>query len=154
MKYDNVNIHDLIKIQSESFKLLIEERKGEFVIEFIDSINCVNIDAFHMANVINNLLDNACKYSPDRPNVRIATYVKNNRFCIAISDKGLGIDKANRKIIFQEFSRVNTGNVHNVKGFGLGLSYVLQIIEMHNGELKLESEIGQGSTFIIQLPIN
>lgn len=154
MKCERINIHDLIKSQSDSFKLQIEERSGQLDLMLDAESDFICVDEFHLANTITNLLDNACKYSPDAPIIDIKTYNEEGWLCISISDRGVGIDKADRKIIFQEFSRVSTGNVHNVKGFGLGLSYVWQIVEMHKGLLKLESEKGQGSTFIIQLPVN
>lgn len=154
MNCDKINVHELLTQQSDSFKLRIEERKGSLELDLKAESFDIWVDSFHVENVISNILDNACKYSPESPIIKIETKSKNGSIVIAITDNGIGIDKADQKTIFQEFSRVNTGNIHNVKGFGLGLSYVWQIVKMHKGSLKLESKKGEGSTFIIYLPIN
>ncbi len=154
MKCEPVNLHEVISQQSDSFKLRIEDEKGSLQLNLIAENYMVCVDVFHIANAITNILDNACKYSPDKPEITITTSNKNGYIVVAIADKGLGIDKVDRKTIFQEFSRVNTGNIHNVKGFGLGLSYVWQIIKMHKGTLTLDSKKGEGSTFYIQIPIS
>jgi two-component system phosphate regulon sensor histidine kinase PhoR len=152
MNFDRLDLHDQILQQTNSFKLLIDERNGKLTLELIAEKHVVFADCFHISNMLNNLFDNACKYSPMPPEITIKTYNKNGWIKIAISDKGLGIEKTDQKVIFQEFSRVNTGNVHNIKGFGLGLSYVWQIVELHKGKLHLESKLGEGSTFFIELP--
>ncbi|MFW6227686.1 MAG: sensor histidine kinase, partial [Bacteroidota bacterium] len=97
-------------------------------------------------------LDNAIKYSQESPEIKISTENVNKGILIHVSDKGLGISKANQKKIFDTLYRISTGNVHNVKGFGLGLSYVKAIVEMHGGYINLESEIRKGSTFSIFIP--
>lgn len=153
MNCERINMHELLIKQSDSFKLQIEERNGTLQLNLNAQDYYLCVDSFHVGNTINNILDNACKYSPNNPEIKIETSNNNGLVLIAISDKGIGIDKADQKTIFQEFSRVNTGNIHNVKGFGLGLSYVWQIVKMHKGQLKLDSRKGEGSTFIIQLPI-
>lgn len=153
MNCENLDLHDLLKKQSDSFKLRIEDRKGELELNLAAENYNICADSFHLANTINNILDNACKYSPENPTIKIATKNKNGSIVISVSDNGIGIEKSDQKIIFQEFSRVNTGNIHNVKGFGLGLSYVWQIVKMHKGNLKLESSKDSGSTFYIYLPI-
>lgn len=153
LNYTEVDMHELLFKQIQSFQLLIEERNGKIALMLDADKTKVLADAFHLGNAINNILDNACKYSPDHLEITIKTKNDRGMLIMEFSDKGLGIEKADRKTIFQEFSRVDTGNIHNVKGFGLGLSYVGQVVKMHKGHIKLLSEKGLGSTFIIYIPI-
>ncbi len=114
----------------------------------------LNVDKVHFTNVIFNLLDNANKYTPVSPQIKITTENSYSGILISVTDNGAGISKANQKKIFEKLYRVPTGNIHNVKGFGLGLSYVKAIIERHGGKITLESEINKGTKFIIYLPLN
>ena len=148
-----VHLHELITHLAESYRLQIDERKGNLNLALDAGKDMISADCYHLNNALNNLLDNACKYSPESPEITLSTFNKNGWVVVSVSDKGLGINKADQKIIFQEFSRVNTGDVHNVKGFGLGLTYVWQIVKLHNGNLRLESEKGKGSTFFIEIPL-
>ncbi len=150
---DILDFHNLLVQQTDSFILQIEERGGSLSINNQAKNTWVNADCFHISNVITNILDNACKYTTKKPEITVTMLNKNGSLIIAFSDNGIGIDKSNQKIIFQEFSRVDTGNVHNVKGFGLGLSYVGQVIKLHKGKIWLESKKGEGTTFFIQLPV-
>ena len=111
-------------------------------------------DELHFRNVISNLIDNALKYSFIDPELIISTYNKNNELIISIKDNGIGISKENKNKIFDQFYRVPTGNVHDVKGFGLGLTYVKKMVEAHNGRIFVWSEINKGSTFELHFPLN
>ncbi|MDA3891486.1 MAG: HAMP domain-containing sensor histidine kinase [Salinivirgaceae bacterium] len=152
MNFEVLDVHELLVKQTDSFSLQIEDRKGSLLVNNEANKTLINGDCFHLANAFNNLLDNACKYTKDKPEIMVTMLNKNGSIIIAFSDNGIGIEKRDKKTIFQEFSRVDTGNIHNVKGFGLGLSYVGQIVKLHKGAVWLESNLGEGSTFFIQLP--
>jgi two-component system phosphate regulon sensor histidine kinase PhoR len=110
-------------------------------------------DADHFRNVILNLLDNANKYSPSQPEITVTTSNRSGKILIAIEDKGMGMDPETRRKVFDKFFRYSTGNIHNIKGFGLGLSYVKAIVGAHKGEVFVQSEVGKGSRFEISMPL-
>jgi len=110
-------------------------------------------DPLHMSNIIYNLLDNANKYSPDRPEILVKTRNNGATIEVLVSDNGIGMSRDVQKMIFEKFYRVPTGNIHNVKGFGLGLSYVKAMTLEHNGRVEVESEPGKGSTFKLVFPV-
>jgi two-component system phosphate regulon sensor histidine kinase PhoR len=105
-----------------------------------------------MTNLIYNLVDNGIKYSNEAPHIVISTSISSNRFLLCVQDHGIGISKSDQKHIFEKFYRVPTGNIHNVKGFGIGLNYVAEVVRLHHGHITLESEPGKGSTFTVSLP--
>lgn len=148
------NLRNLIKEITESFGLIIAQRSGTLEQEFTADRYIVKVDEFHISNALINLLDNANKYSPETPEINVKTKNEGNWYVIEISDKGIGLDVDNNKRIFDKFFREETGNIHNVKGQGLGLSYVKKIIELHKGQVLVESRKGKGSTFTIKLPMN
>lgn len=147
------DVRSLIKEISESFGILIAQRNGTLVQEFNTHKYHFKVDEFHLSNALVNLLDNANKYSPEAPQIRVRTRNEGNWYVIEISDKGMGMDMTNKTRIFEKFFREETGNIHNVKGQGLGLSYVKKIIELHKGQITVESQKGIGSTFTVKLPM-
>jgi len=147
------NVRELIKEITRSFRLIVEQREGLLTEEFTAEKYNFKIDEFHISNALINLLDNANKYSPEKPEINIRTKNEGNWYVIEISDKGMGMETQNSSRIFEKFFREETGNIHNVKGQGLGLSYVKKIIELHKGQILVESQKGKGSTFTIKLPI-
>ena len=112
----------------------------------------IKVDEIHMANILNNLVNNALKYSGENPVLIIGSKNENESYIFWIEDKGIGIRKEDQKHIFDKFYRVHTGNIHNVKGFGIGLYYVKTMIEAHKGEIFVKSEPGKGTRFDIKLP--
>lgn len=148
------NLRNLIREISERFMLIVEQREGTLTTDFTADRYILKVDEFHLSNVLVNLLDNANKYSPEAPQISIRTRNDDQWYIIEISDKGIGMNTENKKKIFEKFFREETGNIHNVKGQGLGLSYVKKIIELHKGQVFVESKKGEGSTFTIKLPMN
>lgn len=148
-----VNLNETLDQAISHFQLQVENRGGT-ITSTLEAAPQIFGDSQHLANVVSNLLDNANKYSPDTPMISIETRLSENRVKILVSDHGKGIPKANQSEIFNRFFRVSTGDLHEVKGFGLGLSYVKEVVEAHQGSISLESKVDQGSTFIIDLPLD
>lgn len=149
----DVNLHEVINKTANSFKLTLDSKSGEFQIHLEAQSPIIFADELHITNLIYNLLDNAIKYSKESPKIDIRTRSDNNSITLSVKDNGIGISKENLKHIFEKFYRVPTGNVHNVKGFGIGLNYVSQVVSLHNGKIAVESELGVGSSFHITLPL-
>src|SRR5690606_7943670 len=152
LKIETVNIVDLITTAQAHFELLVEKRGGTMEINLSINDPYIEGDAFHLSNVINNLLDNANKYSKEAPKISIRGKETDGTIILSVQDKRIGMNKEMLKRIFDKFCRVPTGNVHDVKGFGLGLAYVKTMVEAHKGTIDVESEIDKGSTFTIHLP--
>jgi len=153
LKIKKLDINELIHNVSTNFKLKVENKNGS-IIESLDAKNStVYVDEVHFTNVIYNLFDNAFKYRKGTPILQVKTWNKDNGVMISVKDNGMGISKENLNRIFEKFYRVPTGNVHDVKGFGLGLAYVKKIVDDHGGTITAESELNIGTKFKIFLPI-
>ncbi len=153
---------DNLELKKEEFDLTAELRNivenekiklkdGQLIYDLLDGPVIINADKLHFTNVITNILDNAVKYSKDKPEVHLSMTQKGNKVQIEITDKGIGIPKEQIKEVFDKFYRVSTGDVHDVKGFGLGLFYVKNISHAHGWVPKLESELGKGTTFTLDI---
>jgi len=152
LKFKKLDINELANMVVRNMMIQIKNKNGH-IIKNLNAINSiVEVDEVHFTNVLFNLIDNAIKYSEGRPEVTITTADINNGLSVSIHDKGIGISKADQKRIFDQFYRVSTGNVHNVKGFGLGLAYVKNVVKSHNGNIEVESEHGHGTRFTLFLP--
>lgn len=150
---NRVHIHNLIEQSINHVGLIVKDRNGYINTHFNATQSEILANDSHMTNVIVNILDNAIKYSLDEPKIDVFTENIKNFIVLRISDKGAGMTKPVQKRIFEKFYREHTGNVHNVKGHGLGLAYVKRIVEDHHGEISVESEKGVGSSFFIKLPL-
>lgn len=150
--FESVDLHVLINNLIEAYKPVIYQKGGKVSTKLLAGNPVISGDKTHIYNMISNLIDNAIKYSPKNPELEILTKEANNKVVFSIRDNGIGISKANQKRIFDKLYRVPTGNVHDVKGFGLGLSYVKYIAERHDGRVMVESESGKGSIFTVILP--
>lgn len=148
-----VDINDLVKGIVESFRWDNKDKSVKIVEEYAGEIAKISIDETMITSAIFNILTNAVKYNQNNPTISIKVWADND-LCISIADNGIGIAKDEVEHIFDKFYRVSTGNIHNVKGLGLGLFYVKQIVEAHNGTISVTSKLGQGSIFFIKLPID
>tara|TARA_B100000508_G_scaffold136157_1_gene128765 strand:- start:2473 stop:3819 length:1347 start_codon:yes stop_codon:yes gene_type:complete len=153
LKCEAVNIHEIIEEAADSFRFNQLEKGGKIELELNAANDLVEVDVVHITNILFNLIDNGVKYSKDKPEILIKTIDENKGIKIAVKDHGIGIDKENQKHIFEKFYRVPTGNLHDVKGFGLGLYYVKLVIEEHGGTIRVKSKPGEGSSFNIWLPL-
>jgi two-component system phosphate regulon sensor histidine kinase PhoR len=152
LKKEELDIHEVIAGAIDNIKLQVEKRNGLVNTRFNATNPVLMADKVHITNVIFNLLDNANKYTLKNPEIEITTENSYSGLLISVKDNGTGISKANQKKIFEKLYRIPTGNIHNVKGFGLGLSYVKAIVEAHEGKITLESELNRGTNFILYLP--
>ena len=152
LKVTDVNINDVVRQAAEHSKLKVLKRSGKLETKLMAENSIVQGDMTHISNIVHNLLDNAEKYSNEKPEVIITTRNVSEGVEIDIKDNGIGMTKESQRHIFDKFFRVHTGNRHDVKGFGLGLSYVKALINAHKGTIKVQSELGQGSTFTIYFP--
>lgn len=153
MHREAVDLHELVEETVGSFRVLLEERKGSCTMDLQAEDAVVEGDRVHLGNALFNLVDNAVKYSKGAPEVHIASSNDRKSVRITVSDKGIGIHREDLRNIFERFFRTHTGNVHDVKGFGLGLHYVAETVRAHHGKVKVDSTWGQGSTFTIEFPL-
>lgn len=153
LNIQELDINQLIEHVVEHFSLQVEQRGGKITTELKASLNIIQGDQTHLSGIIFNLLDNATKYSLEVPDITVKTHNQGSGVIVTVADKGIGISKEARNQIFDKFYRVPTGNLHDVKGFGLGLSYVKAIVTAHGGHIEVKSELGQGTEFLVFLPI-
>jgi len=158
LKRDRVDVHKVIGETISNIKLQVEKKGGRIITDLKAKSQIIDADRVHFTNVVYNLLDNANKYTPLAPEITITTENSYSGIIISVKDNGIGISKSNQKRIFEKLYRIPTGNLHNVKGFGLGLSYVKSIVEQHGGNISLESDPdsnrgNKGTKFIIFLPL-
>jgi two-component system, OmpR family, phosphate regulon sensor histidine kinase PhoR len=154
MKKDKIDFHMIIADVIKNIRIQVEIKDGVIIRNFKASQSFLEGDKVHLTNLVYNLLDNANKYSPRKPVIKVRTENTSNGIVLTIEDNGIGISNADQKKIFDKLYRVPTGNIHEVRGFGLGLSYVKAIVAGHNGKIHLESEVGKGSKFRIFLPFS
>ena len=154
LRRKETDLHELIRNVTENYALQVKSRDGKIETSLEAENFILNIDSVHITNVLTNLVDNAMKYCTREPEIKISTRNSKQFFEVSIHDNGIGIDKQDQKRIFEKFYRVPTGNIHTVKGFGLGLNYVKKIIEEHKGTITVASQLYEGSTFTILLPLS
>jgi two-component system, OmpR family, phosphate regulon sensor histidine kinase PhoR len=147
-----LNMHDMLQRAADQIYLQIESREGSIDLQLNAANPNIFGDQVHIENIVYNLLDNAIKYSKGKPVINILTENTDTELVMSFKDEGIGISKEQKKYIFDKFYRVPTGNVHDVKGFGLGLSYVKAMIEAHGGQIDVQSDPGKGSTFVVSIP--
>jgi len=152
LKFREFDLNNMVETVTGNFELRVKNKNGNLRTQIKAENALVKGDEVHITNVIFNLLDNAMKYSKDNPEIVVTTENRKDQLLISIQDNGIGIAKENQAHIFERFYRVPTGNVHDVKGFGLGLSYVKKIVDLHHGTIKVESAINKGTTFKIYFP--
>jgi len=149
--YENLDMKELVKEVTSSMRLQFEKHHADVKINAVGDTTLEG-DRLHLVSVIFNLLDNALKYSSDKPVIGLDIHSSDDRLILTISDSGIGIPPEYQGKVFEKFFRVPTGNLHNAKGYGLGLSYVSHVINRHKGTIRVESVVGDGSRFIISLP--
>jgi two-component system, OmpR family, phosphate regulon sensor histidine kinase PhoR len=153
LKKEVVDVHQLIQDAIRTHTMALQERNGDLRCELKAWGTDMSADKLHLTNVFNNLLDNAIKYCREIPEITVRTFNHKKGFLIEVLDNGIGISPENQRRVFQKFYRVPTGNVHDVKGFGLGLSYAKTVVEAHGGEISLQSELGKGCVFRVYFPL-
>jgi len=153
LKFTQIDLNKLAETVASNFEIRVSNESGELKTDLLAENPVIRGDEVHITNVIFNLLDNAVKYSKSNPEIELSTENKNGWVIVQVKDNGIGIPKEHQSQIFERFYRVPTGNIHNVKGFGLGLSYVKRIIDVHNGKIKVDSALGKGTRFRLYFPL-
>ncbi|HEX7754944.1 MAG TPA: HAMP domain-containing sensor histidine kinase [Niabella sp.] len=151
-----LHVHEIVKLIVDKFLLQLQEKNGKAALSLNASNDLIIADEVHFTNLVNNLVDNAVKYSKDHVPIflKITSYNANGRLVLRFEDNGIGMSKETQKRVFEKFYRAHTGNLHNVKGFGLGLNYVKSVTQSHGGSIKVESTLGKGSTFVLEFPLD
>jgi two-component system phosphate regulon sensor histidine kinase PhoR len=152
LNLSSFDLHKIIEKAVEHANLKVMKKEGD-VISFLEADpSVIEGDVTHISNIVYNLLDNANKYSPVKPHIEVSTQNVNGGVQMVVKDNGIGMTKEAQRHIFDKFFRVHTGNLHDVKGFGLGLSYVKALITAHGGTVSVDSDLGKGSSFIVFFP--
>jgi len=149
---EDVNLAELVTSISPSIEIKVNDKKGILHLDLNAANPWVRADRLHLTNILHNLVDNAVKYSKQTPEIHIRLFNESNNLALSVQDNGIGIPKEHQKRVFDKFYRVPTGNVHNVKGFGLGLFYVKTMCQEHKWKLDLYSEVNKGTTITIRMP--
>jgi two-component system phosphate regulon sensor histidine kinase PhoR len=148
-----LQVNNMIEEILSNYALQLQEKNGLVELQLNAKRDLINADPVHFRNLISNLIDNAVKYSKDNLVLKICTSNTNKNLIVRFEDNGIGMSKETVRRIFEKFYRAHTGNIHNVKGFGLGLSYVKTVIDAHDGKIKVDSTLGRGSTFTLEIPL-
>lgn len=152
LNFEEIDVHELLEDLSCSCEPLFREKGGELIVDLQGINPFIKADRLHFTNVLHNLIDNGLKYCETIPEIRLSTETKGNDLIIKVKDNGIGIAERDQRQVFNKFFRVHTGDIHNVKGFGLGLYYVKEMVEGHKGKILLKSKLGEGSEFSLCFP--
>ena len=153
IRMEKIDVHAMLRSISANISLQVSSKNGSLTTHLDAPISTIIGDPTHIESVLVNLIENALKYSPEKPEITISTWNEKKYLVVSIKDNGIGIPKKSLRHVFDEFYRVPKGNIHDVKGYGIGLHYVKKIIQRHSGKIKVESELNHGSTFLIYLPL-
>lgn len=152
LNIEPVDVHDILQKNIDNLQLQLQNKNGRVAVNLAAVRHVIQADEVHFSNIISNLLDNAMKYSREAPEIRVSTADDRKGIVISVADNGIGMNRETLSKIFEKFYRAHTGNVHNVKGFGLGLAYVKAIVDAHEGKIRVESAPGKGSRFDLEFP--
>jgi len=152
--FEKTSLHQIIERAIDTIEIQIQQKRGKIRTSLSASDDQVYGDSEHLTNLVHNLLDNAIKYSPEYPDITVGTVNRQGGIILSVEDRGIGMSKSVQSKIFERFYRQASGDVHDVKGFGLGLNYVRAIVDAHRGNVNVTSELGRGSRFEIFLPLN
>ena len=153
LNFEEADVHEILEELQISSEPILKERNGSLVLHLQAERSVIKLDRLHFTNIVHNLIDNGLKYCEKQPKLEIYTYNIKNELVIKVVDNGIGISEKDQKFIFNKFFRVHTGDVHNVKGFGLGLYYVKEMVEGHGGKITIKSVLNNGSEFVMQFAL-
>jgi len=153
LNLQKLDAHEIINKVADNLSLQIQEKNGSLSLSLDADKHVIEADEVHFSNIVFNLLDNAIKYSKENLHIEVSTKIMNGMLAIVVKDNGIGMNRETQSRVFEKFYRAHTGNIHNVKGFGLGLSYVKATVEAHQGKVNVDSSLGKGSTFTVMLPL-
>lgn len=153
LRKEETHLHEMLDQVLENYQLQLQGKNGQVTKLYNAKNDLASVDPVHFGNLLSNLVDNAIKYSKETIELKISTHSTNKQLIIRIEDNGIGMTKETVKRVFEKFYRAHTGNLHNVKGFGLGMSYVKTVIDAHKGKIRVESTVGKGSIFTIEIPL-